>query len=406
MPVCVVGCKVVIVDGRARGKCNTCGADLTPLMLLQPWENRSVRVRMAHASSLAQFGVLLVASIAIGCAGKSSAPAPEAPAVEAPANPKPEPVAVTPAEPEAPCASDRDCVDKGKALAESGDDAGARELYQVGCDAGGGQSCERWASSISDDDPELAASLWEKACAQDVLNACFNAAEKVRESDPEKAVGLYAKACSPDGDVAMLRSLACSRGGITAYGAKKYADAKTMAEALCTEAASSGCGLLGVLYAQGRGVSADVQKAKVLLDKGCKGGDKEACGNLAAVEAAVKASEMAAVLAVDGANVTIGSITVDGLAASDLQCRRDGGGGLFGGAMGAISGISKRKGKLMKCASSPEDVRVRWTAKGGKIKTVEAKGSSAKVESCVKKAIKGSSAAFGGTCAATFSIGG
>lgn len=341
--------------------------------------------------------------LTLGCAGKS--PAPEAPEATTATTPNPEPVEAEPAKPEAPCTSDQDCVDKGKALAEAGDDAGARELYQVGCDAGGGQSCERWASAISDDDPELSRSLWEKACEQNVLNACFNAAEKVRESEPEKAVGLYAKACSPDGEDAMLRSLACSRGGITAYGAQKYGEARTMAEALCNDTSSSGCGLLGVLYAQGRGVSADVEKARRLLDKGCKGGDEEACGNLVAVEAAVEASKMASVLPVEGANVTIGSITVDGLAASDLQCRRDGGGGLFGGAMGAISGISKRKGRLMKCASKPEDVRVRWTAKGGKIKTVEAKASSAKVESCVKKAIKGSSAAFGGTCAATFSIG-
>lgn len=311
-----------------------------------------------------------------------------------------------PAEPEAPCTSDQDCVDKGKALAESGDDAAAVALYEVGCEAGGGQSCERWASAINDDDPELASSLWQKACEKDVLNACFNAAEKVRESDPSKAVELYGKACSPEGDDKMLRSLACSRGGITAYGAKKYEEARVMAEALCDDASSSGCGLLGVLHAQGRGVAADVDKARVLLDKGCKGGDKEACGNLAAVDAAVEASKMASELPVEGANVTIGSIAVDGLSARDLQCRRDGGGGLFGGAMGAISGISKRKGKLMKCASSPEDVRVRWTASGGRIKTVEAKASSAKVESCVKKAIKGSSAAFGGTCAATFAIGG
>lgn len=40
------------------------------------------------------------------------------------------------------------------------------------------------------------------------------------------------------------------------------------------------------------------------------------------------------------------------------------------------------------------------------IQTVEVQASTPKVEACVKKSVKGASAAFGGTCAATFSIGG
>ncbi len=310
-----------------------------------------------------------------------------------------------PSEPEAPCTSDEDCVEQGKALEDAGDAAGARGLYQIGCEADGAQSCSRWASAVSDDDSDLALGLWEKACGLGDAGACFNAAEQVRETDAVKATGLYAKSCRPDDGDAMLLSLACGRGAITAYGAAKYDDARAMAEAICNDSMVGGCGLLGVLYAQGRGVAADLDKARAYLEQGCKGGDEEACGNAKKLSAAVEQDTLAGALPVEGANVSIGSISVDGLSASDLQCRREGGGGLFGGAMGAISGISKRKGKLMKCAKSSEDVRVRWTAGGGKIKTVEVKASSPKVAACVKKAVKGSSAAFGGTCAATFSIG-
>ena len=353
----------------------------------------------------AQSAVTVVAIALFGCASKTPQ-APDAPEAERPTEPSPsEPVpASEPAPPEAPCASDDDCADKAKTMAESGDDAGAVALYKVGCEANGARSCVGWAIAVAKDDPALALSLQEKACDLDNYDGCFNAAEKYRESDPVKAVGLYAKSCRPDGD-AFKQSLTCGRGALAAYAIKEYDKARVMAEVRCTDSVTGGCGLLGVMYAQGTGVSADLDRAKSLLDKGCKGGDKEACGNLEKVAAAAAQSRLASVLPVDGANVSIGSISVDGLSASDLKCRRDGGGGLFGGAMGAISGISKRKGKLMKCAKAPEDVRVRWKASGGKIKTVEVKASSTKVETCVKKAVKGASAAFGGTCAATFSIG-
>jgi len=352
-----------------------------------------------------QRAVATVAMVLCGCASKPAS-APEAPPAAAPTEPavadsKPTP---EPAAPEVPCASDDDCADKAKALEASGDTAGATALYTVGCEANGGRSCLGQAIAVAKDDPTLALSLQEKACGLDNYDGCFNAAEKYRDKDPVKAAGLYAKSCRPDGD-AFKQSLTCGRGAIAAYAAKEYDKARVMAETRCTDSVSGGCGLLGVMYAQGKGAPADLERAKSLLDKGCKGGDKEACGNLAKVDAAVAQSRLASVLPVEGANVSIGSISVDGLAASDLKCRRDGGGGLFGGAMGAISGISKRKSKLMKCAKAPEDVRVRWEAARGKIKTVEVKASTPKVEACVKKAVKGASAAFGGTCAATFSIG-
>lgn len=73
--------------------------------------------------------------------------------------------------------------------------------------------------------------------------------------------------------------------------------------------------------------------------------------------------------------------------------------------MMALSGIAKRKKRLRACAKKPEEVRARWTTAGGRIATVEVKASSKAVDRCVQKALKGASAAFGGTCAATFPIG-
>ncbi len=212
-------------------------------------------------------------------------------------------------------------------------------------------------------------------------------------------------ACTADGDVGPDAALNCRTGALEAYNSKDFASAKTIAEKICTETLTAGCGLLGVLHAKGEGVAQDVELARSYLDRACAAKDAEACDNMKALDAAIEQARVANVLPVEGANVSIGSIGVDGLQATNLQCRREGGGGLFGGAMGAISGIAKRKKRLMACGSSPEDVRVRWTTAGGRIKTVEVEASSKKVSGCVKKALKGASAAFGGTCAATFSIG-
>ena len=315
-------------------------------------------------------------------------------------------VADAPPQPEVPCSSDAECVDQGLSRSEAGDEAGARVSYEAGCTAGGGRSCDSLASAVADEDASRALELWDKACTLGELGGCFNSAEQLRTENPMRAAQLYARACQPDGADALFRPLACSRGAMTAYGARAYEEARQMAETICVGESVGGCGVLGVMYARGAGVDQDLEKSKGYLDQGCAGGDREACDNLGKVEAAAKQDAFASALPVENANVSIGSIAVDGLSASDLQCRRDGGGGLFGGAMGAISGVSKRKGKLMKCVSAQEDVRVRWEAKGGRIDNVDVRASSPEVAACVEKAVKGASAAFGGTCAATFSIGG
>jgi len=238
-------------------------------------------------------------------------------------------------------------------------------------------------------------------------------AARVPEETDKADAGPMAEAAEEDPYAACLRSadvdpsiaLTCRTGALEAYNSKDFKRAKTLAEKTCTDTLTIGCGLLGVLHAKGEGVPQDVPQARGYLERACEAKDAEACGNLKALDAAVERARVANVLPVEGANVSIGSIGVDGLQATNLQCRREGGGGLFGGAMGAISGIAKRKKRLLACGSKPEDVRVRWTTAGGRIKTVEVEASSKKVSDCVKKALKGASAAFGGTCAATFSIG-
>ncbi len=112
-------------------------------------------------------------------------------------------------------------------------------------------------------------------------------------------------------------------------------------------------------------------------------------------------------LSVEGANLNVGSITADGFTMKDLGCKLDGGGGLGGLLLGPTiaAGLSKKKSALDACAPKGADVRVRFTAAGGKIASAEAASGDAKVDACVVKVLKTVPGIADGTCAATVHAG-
>jgi len=111
-------------------------------------------------------------------------------------------------------------------------------------------------------------------------------------------------------------------------------------------------------------------------------------------------------LAVDGANLNVGSITADGFVMRDLGCKVEGGGlGVLMLGPAIAGGLSKKKAALDACAPKGADVRVRFTLAGGKVSSAEAKADDAKVEACVVKAVKTMPAVADGTCAATLHLG-
>ncbi|EYF05680.1 tetratricopeptide repeat protein [Chondromyces apiculatus] len=96
------------------------------------------------------------------------------------------------------------------------------------------------------------------------------------ERDPAKAAEAFKTAC--DGGAAA----GCVRLGVlTAEGAgvtKDAAAATKLFEKGCTEGEAAGCGLLGKAYLTGEGVTADPAKAAALLAQACDGGDDRSCG--------------------------------------------------------------------------------------------------------------------------------
>ncbi len=110
-------------------------------------------------------------------------------------------------------------------------------------------------------------------------------------------------------------------------------------------------------------------------------------------------------LDVANANITMGSVTVDGLTMTDFACQAGGGLGalLAGPTMAGM--LSKKKAALKACSPKGGTARVRWTAAGGKITKVESKAQTPQIEACVVKAVSSVPATMDGTCAATIDLG-
>ncbi len=345
--------------------------------------------------------VAVLSSLTFACSSAEVPPPPApTPDAETPLGDSPTDKPDTSGEPKHACGDAAACYAAGKSAREAKDLEKARPLFQAACDQGNGEGCSELASIVQslDKDSATAEKLWLKGCDLGDAGSCFNAAEQIRERKPKEATPLYAKACKGAGEKAMLVGLACGRGGVHAYESGDAAAAADMALASCTDTRSSGCNLLGVLHLEGKGgVKQDKDKAAELFKKACAAGDKSACEN---------EKKVAGGLDVPGANIKMGSVTADGFTLNDMQCNAQGA-GLGALLLGpAVAGaLGKKKGALDACAPKGADVRVRWTAAGGKITAAEAKSSDPKIEACVAKVLKTVPAVLEGTCAASMHIG-
>lgn len=357
---------------------------------------------------------LLALSLPLACASSGGAEPslpPETSQSIAAAEPTPAdqpPEASTP-----PCADQKSCFAKGSAAQEANDEAAARKFYAHGCELGFGDSCNTLGISFDKEDPPRAHELKQRACELDNASGCLNAAEDLRSRDPSSAVQLYIKACrafaGPQTDT-IGKSLACHRGSLTAFSNKQYAEAVEMAELICDGKATQGCSLAGQLHREGLGTPKSIKRARELLQRGCEGDDKRACEHAsrlsdAAPSDAGPGGAGSDELAVPKANITMASVSVDGVNLKQLACRTRGGG--FGALLAGpalAKTVASRKKALVACAPKGGEARVRWTAAGGRITKVEVKANSSKIETCVSRVLKGAKSPNAGTCAATIPL--
>lgn len=161
---------------------------------------------------------------------------------------------------------------------------------------------------------------------------------------------------------------------------------------------SESCFNAGALIINGLVGDIDLAAASQYMTRACELGDQEACAAVDQIN-----GELAAQSAkVPGANLRIGSATVDGLTLEELECRVEGGGlGLLGN-MALIGALAKRKSSIDKCGKKGTLVEVTWTAAGGKITKSEGTGREGE---CVAKLLKKLSTPVDGECAATIVLG-
>ena len=104
------------------------------------------------------------------------------------------------------------------------------------------------------------------------------------------------------------------------------------------------------------------------------------------------------------ANVRMESIEVDGMTIADLQCRIEGGGGLFG-TLALFATLSESKDDFDACAPKGAAPVVHWRFEGKRTEVIGVDDPTAKVESCVAKVMKRVPPTMEAECHATLLIG-
>jgi hypothetical protein len=275
------------------------------------------------------------------------------------------------------------------------------------------------------------------ACANDSATACQNLSSALRSGvvprDPPAAHAAAQRGCKL-GNIAACVDLGVDESLGEGGAAQDFAAAHEHFTLACEGGVAKGCRYVGVLYFEGSLGSPDAVSALQWFDRACKLGDPESCFNAGVLivdgvtgsvdlelasaymahacelgdadgcTAVDKIATAAAAQAskVPGANLQIGSATVNGLTVESLECRVEGGGVGLMGNMALLAALAERKAAIDKCGAAGTLVEVTWTATGGKISKAEGVGSEG---ACVAKVLRKLSTPVDGECAGTIVLG-
>ncbi len=147
---------------------------------------------------------------------------------------------------------------------EQGEFNTARALYEIACERGGSQACQRlgWLYSTGRErvpaDPQKAAEYYSLACRGHHASACFS-------------LGLM-----------LLNGRSVPQDSAQAAAVFKIA---------CSGGQANACDALGIMYQRGRGVPRDNQRARELHQRACGENDPSGCANLAFLLASGRGGE-------------------------------------------------------------------------------------------------------------------
>jgi hypothetical protein len=250
------------------------------------------------------------------------------------------------------------------------------------------------------EDWTTAAKMFEKGCELDDGESCMRLGQHAYDGlgidkDPKQAMLWFQKSCE------LGSAVGCDNTGVLFASEKKYAEATPYFEKSCDMGQASGCNNAGVILFQGFAGKQDDDAALALFEKGCKGGDENACKGVKAVEEKKAEGERSA-SAIPGANLHIGSMTVNDFTVTDLSCKVSG--GMFMAGTQIVAGLASKK-KLKKCGPKGEKPVVKWTYAGGKTKNIEVSEAKGSTASCIKKTMKSIKVGVNATCSATLVMG-
>jgi len=177
------------------------------------------------------------------------------------------------------------CVKAGKDAYEDDQDYDkAKKYLKKACDGGKAQGCELLGGLYLlgkgvKKDEEKALELFEKACDDGDAHGCEAAGKMIRDgrggsADPAKAKKLLTKACDDEAYGA------CTSLALDAMKSGDKEKGLSLMTKACDGNDKIGCMGLGALYLHGNGVTKNLEKAKTILGKACKLGEKAACKKL------------------------------------------------------------------------------------------------------------------------------
>ncbi len=351
-------------------------------------------------------GALVLLSACAGSDPKATAsPAPDEPGADDPGDP-----------------TSASYVDPLEQPARAAEASASRPTKPADCETP--QECaSKGASAVLGANPGAGLPMLEYACAQDVVQACADLSTAMRSGrvpgDPIAARRAAARGCD------LGSATACVDLGVDEHtgsgGDKDSGSALARFEGACESKDGMGCRFAGVLHHEGATGTRDHDRAmeffvagcaeddatsgEALVDeylrRACDLGDEPAC-RVQGQRAEAAQPPLPGPPEPAGANLRVGSATVDGLTVEDFACRVEGGGlGLLGSAA-VIGSLAKKKRSLDKCGEKGERVRVAWTAKGGRITKASGEGKSA---TCVAKLLAKLESPVTGDCVANFVLG-
>jgi hypothetical protein len=268
--------------------------------------------------------------------------------------------------PSGPCASPSAC----RALAkEATGDAKVEHLSRA-CELGDGEACTEAAQALVDRPGGAkggeVAPLLEKGCAAKTGSACNGLGQLFhRAGDHARAQAYFERGCDAGHGVSCHNLGELMLAGYTKLDRALYEKAQSRA---CAAGEQEDCELMmAAATASGKGGTAKSASAPV----------------------------------VPGANLTVESMSADGVRVENLACKVDGLGLL--GAVVIVGTVAKQKTALRACGvSSP--VPVTWTMRNGSVTSATASTGNAKKDACVVAALKQIRSTSDGPCAASVGL--